>query len=168
MRHMSRRLQRNAMLVVAASALAAGVVLASAAVGDGGPGRPDRARHDLARAHARAGNPRRHPGIRGGEVRLAATYLQLTRAQLRTQLRSGRTLAQIADASSGKSASRLIDALVSAKDTRLSAAASDGKLSQPKARARLARVRTRVTLQVNSVRRLHRRIAPEASRARRH
>jgi hypothetical protein len=52
--------------------------------------------------------PRHH----GGGLDAAAGYLGTNEAALLTQLRAGKTLAQIANATSGKSASGLIDALV--------------------------------------------------------
>jgi hypothetical protein len=52
------------------------------------------------------------PHGRGGQLDAAATYLGVSEDSLLTQLRSGKTLAQIANATSGKSASGLIDALV--------------------------------------------------------
>lgn len=54
----------------------------------------------------------------GGGLQAAATYLGISTDSLLTQLRSGKTLAQIANATSGKSASGLIDALVAAATAR--------------------------------------------------
>ena len=53
----------------------------------------------------------RHERDRGG-LDAAASYLGTTADALATQLRSGKTLAQIANATSGKSATGLVDALV--------------------------------------------------------
>lgn len=55
----------------------------------------------------------------GPELSVAATYLGITADQLRTQLQSGKTLAQIANATSGKSAQGLIDTLVTDAKTRI-------------------------------------------------
>jgi hypothetical protein len=60
-------------------------------------------------------NGRGGPGGFGdhrGALDAAATYLGISDSDLFSQLRSGKTLAQIANATSGKSASGLIDALV--------------------------------------------------------
>ena len=57
----------------------------------------------------------------GGGIQVAATYLGLTVDGLRTQLQGGKTLAQVANATSGKSASGLIDALVADATTRFGA-----------------------------------------------
>lgn len=155
MKPIGRKLKRNAMLAVAVSAIVAGAVVASATAGDGGLGPARTARvHSGRRAHGRAHARSRHlhRGTHGGVLALSAHYLGLPRAQLRRQLRSGRTLAQIAAATSGKSAAGLIDALLSAKTAQLSAAAGTGALSQAKARARIAKLGTRVTLEVERVR----------------
>ena len=55
---------------------------------------------------------RRGPGDAFATV---TSYLGISTQKLFTQLRSGKTLAQIADATSGKSAAGLIDALVAAE-----------------------------------------------------
>jgi hypothetical protein len=52
------------------------------------------------------------PGGPHGGLDAAATYLGTTADALRTQLQSGKTLAEIANATTGKSAQGLIDALV--------------------------------------------------------
>jgi hypothetical protein len=70
----------------------------------------------------------------------AAHYLGVAPARLRAQLRSGKTLAQIAGATPGKSSAGLLDALVAAKTARLSLALPADAAS----RARLARKATRV------------------------
>ena len=54
-------------------------------------------------------------GAGGDELTAAATYLGVTEAALMTQLQSGKTLAQVAAATSGKSVAGLIDALVAAE-----------------------------------------------------
>jgi hypothetical protein len=64
----------------------------------------------------------RGPGHDRGEgIQVAATYLGLTVDSLRTLLQGGKTLAQVANATSGKSASGLIDALVADATTRFGA-----------------------------------------------
>jgi hypothetical protein len=60
-------------------------------------------------------------GPRGDGIQVAATYLGLTLDGLRAQLQAGKTLAQIANGTSGKSASGLIDALVADATTRFGA-----------------------------------------------
>jgi hypothetical protein len=58
-----------------------------------------------------------------GGIETAATYLGISEAALLDQLRSGKTLAQIANATSGKSASGLVDALVADATKRFGTAA---------------------------------------------
>lgn len=67
------------------------------------------------------GRPDHGPGGPRPELAAAATYLGISEGALRSDLQSGKTLAQIADATSGKSASGLIDALVAADKTRITA-----------------------------------------------
>jgi hypothetical protein len=105
-------------------------------------------------AAAQANLPKRvaaqvnRPGGRHGPS-VAAGYLGLTPAQLRAELRSGRTLAQIADATSGKSAAGLIDALVAARTAKLAARVAAGALTKSQQAARVAKLRRRVTAMVN-------------------
>jgi hypothetical protein len=60
-------------------------------------------------------------GRHGGGFDAAAGYLGTTESELLTQLRAGKTLAQIANGTSGKSASGLIDALVADATKRFGA-----------------------------------------------
>lgn len=57
----------------------------------------------------------------GPDLQAALTYLGISADTLRSDLESGKTLAQIADATSGKSAGGLVDALVAADRTRITA-----------------------------------------------
>jgi hypothetical protein len=86
-----------------------------------------------------------HRGIRGA----ARRYLGLSTAQMRSELRSGRTLAQIAAATPGKSEAGLVEAIVAARTSRLSAAVASGKLSKARESAEVARLSTRVRAVVN-------------------
>jgi hypothetical protein len=61
------------------------------------------------------------PGHRFPGLEAAATYLGTTPDELRNQLQSGKTLAQIANATAGKSAQGLIDALVADARTHITA-----------------------------------------------
>jgi hypothetical protein len=87
----------------------------------------------------------RHPASRP----VAAHYLGLRPRQLAAELRSGKTLAQIANATPGKSVAGLIDAIVAARKPALDARVAAGSLTQAKADARLVRLRSRVTAAVN-------------------
>jgi len=63
----------------------------------------------------------------------AAGYLGITAAQLRGDLRSGKTLAQIADATPGKSSAGLVDALVVARKQRLARGLTAGNVTHARA-----------------------------------
>jgi hypothetical protein len=95
------------------------------------------------------------PGRHGDELATAATYLGITPAQLLTQLQSGKTLAQVADATSGKSAAGLVDALVAAETAELDAALKAGTLTQAQHDQIVAGLKARVTAMVNNTRPPH-------------
>ena len=86
----------------------------------------------------------------GGSFTAAATYLGVSQAQLFTDIRSGKTLAQIANSTSGKSASGLIDAMVTAEKTELDAAVKSGRITQATADQIEANLKARVTQMVNN------------------
>ena len=112
---MGRILRRRIALAVALTAvLAGGTAVALAATGGGrGHGHRARPHHGFAAHH------------RGGALHVAASYLGLSPHDLREQLRSGKTLAQIADATPGKSEAGLVAALVTAAKARLGAPGDD-------------------------------------------
>lgn len=81
-------------------------------------------------------------------VPLASEYLGLSRAQLRAEIRSGRTLAQIAEATPGRSASGLVQALVAARVARIARSSAGGGASGSNARARAVSIKRRTTAEV--------------------
>jgi hypothetical protein len=83
-----------------------------------------------------------------GGLEPAAAYLGETEAQLRTQLESGKTLAQVAGAN-GKSVEGLVNALVAAEKKELDAAVAAGRLTQAQADQMLASAKQRATDFVN-------------------
>jgi hypothetical protein len=88
------------------------------------------------RGHSRA---KPHP------VRQAVlSYLGLTAKQLQAELRSGRTLAQVADATPGKSADGLAAAVLGARQAQLDEAAHSGSITSEQAAARKAKLAGRV------------------------
>jgi polyhydroxyalkanoate synthesis regulator phasin len=89
---------------------------------------------------------------RGDDLETAASYLGLSQQELLDQLRSGKTLAQIADATSGKSASGLVDALVKQMQDELAQAVKDGRLSQDDANRFAQDLKARITARVNGTR----------------
>jgi len=88
-----------------------------------------------------------HEGAFGG-LDAAATYLGLTEAQLRAQLESGKSLADVAKAQD-KTVDGLVQALVGAAKTKLDAAVAAGRLTQTQANSILADLKSRVTDFVN-------------------
>ncbi|HEY1834630.1 MAG TPA: hypothetical protein VGG08_09350 [Solirubrobacteraceae bacterium] len=120
--------RRLALIVAALALLAGGTAVALGATGS---------RHSRPRAHA-------HAHVHAGHslVASAATYLGVQPSQLRQELRAGRTLAQIADATPGKSQSSLLAALVAARSHSLADRVGQlpgklaGRLTQPGARHR--------------------------------
>lgn len=84
-----------------------------------------------------------------GRFEAAAAYLGITEDQLRTELESGKTLAQMAQ-DRGKSASSLIDALVADAKQQLDDAVSAGRLTRAQADSMLADLKARIPSLVNS------------------
>ena len=81
-------------------------------------------------------------------VEAAAGYLGLTQAELRTQLESGKTLAEIAKAQ-GKTAEGLVNALYDSQKKQLDEAVKNGKLTQSQADAIAANLKEGITALVN-------------------
>lgn len=89
----------------------------------------------------------------GAGVRSAILqYLGIGPAQLRTRLRAGRTLAQIADAAPGKSAAGLVAHIVATRRERLQMAVAAGAITRAQADARTASLGKRITRLVESAR----------------
>jgi hypothetical protein len=126
-------------------------------------GRITKAEGDALKARINAGDvplfglPHRGgPHFHMHKLEAAAEYLGLTQAQLRTQLTSGKTLAQIAR-DRDKSVDGLIDALVDEAEDQLDQAVEDGRLTQAQANEMKAGLRGRITDFVNNGRlRFHR------------
>jgi hypothetical protein len=95
-----------------------------------------------ATATAKDAGARHHRPMRAG-LETAATALGLSPEELRTQLRGGQTLGQIADAR-GVSRTDLVDTLVGAARTRTAEAVTAGRLTQEQADARLAQIEARL------------------------
>jgi hypothetical protein len=103
---MIRRLKRKLLLGVAVVTVLA---CATAAV--------VMAAQPSAKAHTKGHHGTRH----GGPLMSAAGYLGLTTAQLRSDLQSGKSLGEIANATAGKSEAGLIQALEAADRQKLAA-----------------------------------------------
>jgi polyhydroxyalkanoate synthesis regulator phasin len=94
--------------------------------------------------------PRGFHGAHGFGVKLdtAASYLGITQAELRTQLESGQTLAEVAK-DRGKSVDGLVDALYDAAKTKLDDAVAAGRLTKEQEEQILSDLRQRITDLVN-------------------
>lgn len=90
----------------------------------------------------------------GKHIEDLAQVLKLTVEELRTQLKSGKTLAEIATAQKVDVAV-VIDVIVTQVKTHIAEEVSAGEITQAQADAKLADVKTRVTEMVNSVRPAH-------------
>lgn len=96
-------------------------------------------------------------GPRGGAhhgmaLATAATYLGTTESALRTSLASGKSLADVAKATEGKSVDGLVAAIVAAEKKQLAAAVTAGRLTEAQQASLLAGLETRVTAMVNGER----------------
>ncbi len=91
------------------------------------------------------------PGGMHDDLSVAATYLDLTESELQTKLRSGKTMAQVANATDGKSADGLIDALVDAAKKHIAADVSRGRVTQSQADGILSGLKQHITARVNSM-----------------
>jgi polyhydroxyalkanoate synthesis regulator phasin len=89
-----------------------------------------------------------HRGGHLGDLDAVASYLGVTEDQLRTQLQSGKTLADVAKAQ-GKSVDGLIDALVAAAKEHLDDAVAEGRLTKAQENQILADLKQRITDRVN-------------------
>jgi predicted RNA-binding protein associated with RNAse of E/G family len=88
----------------------------------------------------------------GDDIEAAAGYLGLSATNLLNQLRGGKTLADIASSTSGKSTAGLIDALVAHEKAELADAVKAGKLTQAQADTISSALTQRVTDFVNGKR----------------
>jgi hypothetical protein len=92
------------------------------------------------------------PGGGGDDLAAVATYLGSTTTTLLTQLQAGKTLAQVAAATSGKSTAGLIAALVAAEKTEIAGKVTSGEFTQAEADQMTATLTARFTDFVNGVR----------------
>jgi hypothetical protein len=91
-------------------------------------------------------------GLRRGAgegFQAAATYLGISTARLSNDLQSGKSLADIAKATDGKSVQGLVEAMVTAEKRQLESAVSAGTLTRDEADRIEANLESRVTAIVN-------------------
>ena len=91
-------------------------------------------------------------GHHGKSLAAAATYLGKTEAELRTARESGKTLADLAKTTDGKSVDGLVAAIVAAEKQQIAAAVSSGKMTEAQQKEILSGLEARVTDMVNGVR----------------
>jgi cytochrome c553 len=94
------------------------------------------------------GRPGHGPDMMKPGLAAAATALGISEDELRTQLQSGKTIAQVAQ-DKGVDVNKVITALVDEAKARLAQAVTDGKLTQAQADARSAELTQRITDMVN-------------------
>lgn len=105
--------------------------------------------------NAELGEGRHHGGAghglgrRGLDLDAAATALGLTSEELRTELREGKTLAQVAE-ERDVPVETLTDALVAAAETALRQAVEEGRLTQEQADERRADLEARLSAKIES------------------
>lgn len=82
-------------------------------------------------------------GLHAG-IAAAAQYLGVTETALRSDLRSGKSLAEIAGSTSGKSVAGLKAAVIAAVTARLDGAVSSGRITSQQEQQRLAELSSRL------------------------
>jgi DNA-binding protein Fis len=114
--------RRNLLLSLAAAVVLIGLIIA--ATSGGGKHSPKAGRLPSA-------------GSAGGDVQLAADYLGISRRELRARLRDGQSMAEVADATRGKSAQGLIADLIAHRQAALSASPASERETLARARAQI-------------------------------
>lgn len=98
----------------------------------------------------------RNSGARPERLRaVAQSYLGIDRSELSSQLRAGRSLAQIAAATPGKSANGLQEALLAAVTQRMRARLSSGAITRSTEEHRLATAQQRIAAMLQRTREAH-------------
>ncbi len=121
----------SAGLVVASPALAQGVTASVAAVGAQIDG-------------AHGGGPK---GFGGANNAVVAQALSMTEAELRTELQTGKSIADVASAK-GVSIDTIVSAVVADQTTKLAQSVTDGRLTQAQADTLLANLKTTLPSQL--------------------
>lgn len=93
-------------------------------------------------AQSETGNVRLSP------LAVAATALSMTEAELRTELESGKSIAQVAEAKN-VNLQAVVDVLTTQHKAHIAAHVAEGKLTQAQADEKLANIDTRITEMVN-------------------
>jgi hypothetical protein len=90
-----------------------------------------------------------------GLLSLPSAYLGLSKDAIKAQLQSGKTLAQIADATPGKSAAGLVDFVVASAKTKLDVWVANSRISQAQENLWLAKLHDKVATAVSSTAMFH-------------
>jgi hypothetical protein len=90
----------------------------------------------------------RHRALRAG-LHVAAQYLGISPQTLRSDLRSGKSLAEIAGSTPGKSVAGLKSAILAAAKTRLDAAVKNGRITGQQEQKVLTRLSSRIDMLLN-------------------
>jgi hypothetical protein len=155
----SKKLQTGIASVAVVGLAAAGAAVAANKLhGSKAPQQAALGSFVTANSSTKSGTDRDHhggPGFRHDDLADAASYLGITQTTLETALQSGKTLAQVADATSGKSAAGLIEALVAAEKSELAAAVKAGELTQAQADQLAVNLKAHETAEVNGTFRGH-------------
>lgn len=96
-------------------------------------------------------NVKNGPKDHGKDVAAIASILKLTEAELKAQVESGKTLAQIATAQ-GVNVQLVISAIVADAQTHIASEVTSGEITQAQADTKLAGLTAKVTEMVNTVR----------------
>jgi hypothetical protein len=94
------------------------------------------------------GKPHGGPGARGPKLEVIAGAIGIDVAALRTELQSGKTIAEVAQAH-GVDVQKIVDALVAELKTHLDADVAAGRITQAQADERLANAPARITDMLN-------------------
>ena len=141
-----KRLNKRTLAASAVVVLA--IAGASAAGASKGKGKASQSKRGGTSALSKA-NRGDHGLRRGDDFDAAVAYLGLTAAQVQTDLTAGKTLAQIAAATTGKSTDGLIAALVTHEKAELAAKVAAGAITQAQADAVIPTLTAHFTAFVN-------------------
>jgi hypothetical protein len=83
--------------------------------------------------------------VRAREISAAASYLGISTAVVARELRSGKSLAQLAAATAGKSQDGLVAALVAARQRRIAARVASPSVARAHAKRRAERLQKRMS-----------------------
>jgi hypothetical protein len=93
--------------------------------------------------------PSGNQGVAGGPLQNAATYLGISVSDLQTDLKGGKSLADVVGTISGKTVDGLVTALEAPAKTKLDQAVTDGKITSAQETAILTKMTTALTNFVN-------------------